>query len=142
MIRLFLMIILILFLNSCNKQTIYSGKILNPENISNINYKNKDNLILKMGLPSFTDPIENKFFYFSEKKYKKNAFNKKLEYSYIFVFEFDESNKIISSKVYDLSKNINLELVKDETSNEIVQRGLIESIFGGVGPQQTLGTTP
>ena len=136
------MIILILFLNSCNKQTIYSGKILNPENISNINYKNKDNLILKMGLPSFTDPIENKFFYFSEKKYKKNAFNKKLEYSYIFVFEFDESNKIISSKVYDLSKNINLELVKDETSNEIVQRGLIESIFGGVGPQQTLGTTP
>ena len=142
MIRLFLMIILILFLNSCNKQTIYSGKILNPENISNINYKNKDNLILKMGLPSFIDPIENKFFYFSEKKYKKNAFSKKLEYSYIFVFEFDESNKIISSKVYDLSKNINLELVKDETSNEIVQRGLIESIFGGVGPQQTLGTTP
>ena len=30
----------------------------------------------------------------------------------------------------------------DKTSNQIVKRGLLEKIFGGVGPQQELPTTP
>ena len=30
----------------------------------------------------------------------------------------------------------------DKTSNEIVKRGLLEKIFGGVGTQQELPTTP
>ena len=142
MLRMISYIIIILFLQSCNKQTILSGKILDQESISNINYQNKENLITKLGVPSFIDPIENKFFYYSEKKYKKNAFAKKTDYSYVFVFEFDKNDNIVKSKVFDLSKKVNVDLIKDETSNEIVQRGLLERIFGGVGPQQTLETTP
>ena len=31
---------------------------------------------------------------------------------------------------------------ENKTSNEIIKRGLLEKIFGGVGPQQELPTTP
>ena len=95
-----------------------------------------------LGNPSFIDPIEKKYFYFSELKNKKSAYNKKINYSYLFVFEFDQNDAIISSKVYDLKSSKNIKLVEKETDNQIVKRGLLESIFGGVGPQQELPTTP
>ena len=36
----------------------------------------------------------------------------------------------------------NIKLADDKTSNEIIKRGLLEKIFGGVGTQQELPTTP
>ena len=63
-------------------------------------------------------------------------------YDFVFVFEFDETNKIVSSKVYDLKNRENINFINDETDNEVVKRGLLERIFGGVGPQQGLPTTP
>ena len=36
----------------------------------------------------------------------------------------------------------NIKFSEDKTSNEIVRRGLLEKIFGGVGTQQELPTTP
>ena len=36
----------------------------------------------------------------------------------------------------------NVKFSSDKTSNEIVRRGLLEKIFGGVGTQQELPTTP
>ena len=141
MFRITVLSILIL-LASCTNKTIYSGKILNQEDLTNINFKNKQKLIEKIGNPSFIDPIENKYFYYSKKTDKKSIFNKKTMYDFVFVFEFDETNKIVSSKVYDLKNRENINLVNDETDNEVVKRGLLERIFGGVGPQQGLPTTP
>ena len=135
--KLFVFIIFFFLLN-CTNETIYSGKILNQEDLYDLNFKNKNNLIAKMGYPSFIDPIDNKFFYYSEKKSKKSAFKKYVNYSYVFVFEFDENDKISNSKVYDLKKKKNIKFVEDETENEIVRRGLLESIFGGVGTQQEI----
>ncbi len=131
-------ILLILF--NCSKETIYSGKILNQEVLDNINFYNKENLVNKLGEPTFKDPVENKFFYFSEKKVKESIFKTNTFYSYLFVFEFDKEGNILNSKVYDLKDKKSINLVKDETESEIVKRGLIERIFGGVGAQQELPT--
>ena len=142
MFRLINIIALLVFTLSCDNQTIYSGKLLNQENLQDLKFKNKDNLINNFGLPSYNDEILNKYFYFSEKKTKRSVFNKKIDYSYIFVFEFDSKDEIVSTKVYDLKNQQNFNFIEDETEDIIIKRGLIEKVFGGVGPQTELPTTP
>ncbi len=140
MYKLFL--ILSIFIISCNTETIYSGKILNQENIDNLNFKNKETLLKELGEPSFYDPIGNQFVYFSEKKKKNSIFKTKIEYSYLFVFDFDKNNNVKNTKVYDLKNKNSIDNIDDITDSEVIKRGLIERIFGGVGPQQELPTTP
>ncbi len=140
MYKLFL--ILSIFIISCNTETIYSGKILNQENIDNLNFKNKETLLKELGEPSFFDPIGNQFVYFSEKKNKNSIFKTKIEYSYLFVFDFDKNNNVKNTKVYDLKNKNSIDNINDITDSEVIKRGLIERIFGGVGPQQELPTTP
>ncbi len=142
MYKIILLLSILLFINNCSNKAIYSGKYLNQEDLDNINFKNKENLIEKMGTPSFIDPIEKKYFYYTEKEYRKSAFNKNIEFSYVFVFQFDDLDIITKSEVYDLKNKKNIELINDETENEIIRRGLIEKIFGGVGPQQEFATSP
>ena len=138
MYKLFSFSLLTILLFGCVENTIYSGKILNQDNFNDINFNNKKGLIQSFGNPSYIDPVEKKYFYFVEKKEKKSIFNKKIDYSYIFVFQFDKKNIIKNSKVYDLTKQDSIELIKEITENEIIKRGLIEKVFGGVGPQQEL----
>ncbi len=140
--KIFLYICIFFILANCSNKTTYSGKILNNEELKEINFTNKEKLISKLGDPSYIDPIENKFFYFSEKSEKKSIFNKKVKYSFIFVFKIDENDKIINSQVYDIKDIKDIRLSKDKTKNELVKRGLLEKIFGGVGTQQELPTTP
>tara|TARA_B100000989_G_scaffold238543_1_gene185463 strand:- start:163 stop:591 length:429 start_codon:yes stop_codon:yes gene_type:complete len=142
MVKLIHYICIFFILANCSNETIYSGKILNEEELNDINFNNKEKLINKLGYPSYIDPIENKFFYFSEKSKKKSIFKRDIEYSYVFVFKIDENNKIINSKVYNTNELNNIKFADDKTSNEIIKRGLIEKIFGGVGTQQELPTTP
>tara|TARA_B100001057_G_C22118198_1_gene669743 strand:- start:72 stop:437 length:366 start_codon:yes stop_codon:yes gene_type:complete len=121
---------------------MYSGKILNQEKFQDINFVNKKKLINKLGYPSYIDPIENKFFYFSEKSEKKSIFQKEIKYSFVFVFKIDENDEITETKVFNTKDIKNIKFSNDKTSNEIVKRGLLEKIFGGVGTQQELPTTP
>ena len=129
-------------LANCSNKTIYSGKIISQDDLESINFENKENLISKLGYPSYIDPIQNKFFYFSEKSKKKSVFKKKIEYSYIFVFDLDDDEKIINTKVFDIKEIENINFTNDKTSNTLIKRGLLERIFGGVGIQQDLPTTP
>ena len=138
MYKAFLIIVLFFFIYSCDNRTIYSGKILNQDNFTNINFSNQKNLINNFGYPSYIDPINNKYFYYAEMEQKKSAFKKKLNYSIVFVFEFDEKNNIKNSKVYDLNKKNESNFINEITENEIIKRGLLEKIFGGVGPQQEI----
>ena len=138
----YVLIVFIFFISNCTQQTTYSGKILETIELDNINFKNKENLVNKLGSPSYIDPISNKYFYYSEKQQKKSIFNKKTYYSYIFVFEFNEADDIIYSRVFDLTERQTVNLIEEETSNEVIKRGLLEKIFGGVGPQSDLPTTP
>ena len=127
---------------NCSNKTIYSGKIINQEQLNNINFENKEKLITILGKPSYIDPIENKYFYFTEKSKKKSIFKKEIKYSYVFVFKINQNDQIIESKVFDTKDIKNIKFSNEKTSNEIVKRGLLEKIFGGVGTQQELPTTP
>tara|TARA_Y100001970_G_C14227925_1_gene856780 strand:- start:94 stop:531 length:438 start_codon:yes stop_codon:yes gene_type:complete len=139
--RLFLLLNLIFATTSCSEpKIIYSGKIINQKNLDNLDISNKINLIETFGQPSFVDPIENKFFYYSEKTKENNFFSKKNEYSYLFVFAFDQNDKVIEKKVLDLNEVQKSKINKMKTENNIVKRGLIEKIFGGVGTQQVPNT--
>ena len=140
--KIVIYICIFFILANCSNKTNYSGKILNKAELENINFINKSKLINKLGNPSYVDPIENKFFYFSEKSEKKSIFQKKVKYSYVFVFKLNDQDQIIESKVYDINDIKNVKFSDDETSSEIVKRGLLEKVFGGVGTQQELPTTP
>ena len=142
MIKIFFYICFILIISNCSYKTTYSGKILNEDVLNDINFKDKEKLISKLGNPSYIDPIENKLYYFSEKSEKKSIFKKKIKYSYVFVFKIDENSQIIESNVFDTKEIESVKFSKDKTTNEIVKRGLLEKIFGGVGTQQELPTTP
>ena len=132
----------LLILANCSSETLYSGKILNEEDLKDINFVNKEKLINELGYPSYIDPIENKYYYFTEKSEKKSIFNKKIKYSFVFVFKLNNENQIVETKVYNTKEIKNIKLSEDKTSNEIIQRGLLEKIFGGVGTQKELPTTP
>ena len=126
---------------SCSDPKLnYSGKIINQNNLNNLNISNKINLVKNLGEPSFIDPIENKYFYYSEKTKEENFFSKKKEYSYIFVFEFDQNENVIGKKVLNLNELQTTKINKMRTSNEVIKRGFIEKIFGGVGTQKVTNT--
>ena len=133
-----MLIVIFFFIYSCTDKTIYSGKILNQENFTKINFSNQKNLVNNFGYPSYIDPINNKYFYYSEIEEKESAFKKKIKYSLVFVFEFDDNNNIKNSRVYDLNNKDNFNVVNEITENDIVKRGLLEKIFGGVGPQKEI----
>jgi outer membrane protein assembly factor BamE (lipoprotein component of BamABCDE complex) len=139
--KLFLFINLIFAIISCSQPKLtYSGKIINQKNLNNLNISNKSNLVKNFGEPSFIDPIENKYFYYSEKTKEDNFFSEKKEYSYIFVFEFDQNDDLVNKKVLNLNELQKIKINKIRTSNKIVKRGLIEKIFGGVGTQKVPNT--
>ena len=140
MIRFFISLILVIFLSNCSNQTIYSGKIVDQDTFKNLNFVDKSNLINNFGQPSYVDLVSQKYFYYSKKVQRSSIFKENVDYSYIFVFEFDQNDKIISSKVFDLKNSNSVDLIKKETENDIVRRGLLEKIFGGVGPQKELST--
>jgi len=142
MVKTIFYICIFFILANCSNKTTYSGKILNNEELNEINFTNKEKLISKLGNPSYIDPIENKFFYFSEKSQKKSIFKKEIKYSYVFVFKMNENEEIIETKVFNTKDIDTIKFSDDKTPNQIVKRGLLEKIFGGVGTQQELPTTP
>ena len=142
MAKTFFYICIFFILANCSNKTTYSGKILNNEELNEINFINKEKLISKLGNPSYIDPIENKFFYFSAKSERKSIFKKEIKYSYVFVFKMNESDEIIETKVFNTKDIEFIKFSSDKTSNEIVKRGFLEKVFGGVGTQQELPTTP
>ena len=140
--KIIFFICIFFILANFSTKTSYSGKILDQGQLKDINFENKEKLISNLGHPSYIDPLENKYFYFSEKSEKTSILKKKIKYSYMFVFKINENDQVVESKVFDIKEIENIKFSNDKTSNEIVKRGLLEKIFGGVGPQQQLPTTP
>ena len=99
-------------------------------------------MINELGNPSYIDPIESKYFYYSEKKIYKNFFDKKTISRILLVFEFNLEEKIKSIDVYNLEDEKDIAIVKEKTKNNLIERGLIEKIFGGVGKSQEFPITP
>ena len=118
---------------SCNEKILYSGKILNEENFDFAKLKNKEEVIDKLGNPNFIDPIEKKYYYYSEKKHVKNFFKQKISNRIMVVFIFNENETIKLVSQYDLNDEQDIKNVKESTPNELIKRGLINKIFGGIG---------
>ena len=49
----------------------------------------------------------------------------------VFIFNENETIKLISQ--YDLNDEQDIKYIKEKTPNELIKRGLIQKIFGGVG---------
>ena len=131
--RLLLVSMILILFVSCNEKILYSGKILHEENFDYAKLKNKEEVIDKLGNPNFIDPIEKKYYYYSEKKYVKNFFKQKISNRIMVVFIFNENETIKSVSQYDLNDEQDVKNIKESTPNELIKRGLIQRIFGGVG---------
>ena len=131
--RLLLVLMIFILFVSCNEKILYSGKILHKENFDYAKLKNKEEVIDKLGNPNFIDPIEKKYYYYSEKKHVKNFFKQKISNRIMVVFIFNEDETIKLFSQYDLSDEQDVKNVKESTPNELIKRGLIQKIFGGVG---------
>ena len=131
--RLLLVLMILISFVSCNEKILYSGKILDEENYDYAKLKNKEEVINKLGNPNFIDPIEKKYYYYSEKKYVKNFFKQKTSNRIMIVFIFNENETIKLVSHYDLNDEKDIQYIKDKTPNELIERGLIKKIFGGIG---------
>ena len=131
-LKIILIIILSQYIFGCVEKTTYSGKIITIDDLD-LKMMDKNELINKFGRPSYIDKLSNKYFYFTEKKKESNFYNNKIEYSYLFVFQINDNDKIINSESINLLKEKNHKYRKVQTDNNIAKRGIIETIFGGIG---------
>ena len=131
--RILLIFLFLFLLANCNEKISFSGKILNNEGFDYNTLNNKNEVINTLGQPNYIDPIEKKYYYFSERKYVKNFFDQKIIDRKLIVFMFNENNTIKSLLQYDLNDQRDIEYIKDKTPNELIERGWIEKIFGGIG---------
>ena len=131
--RLLLVLMIFILCVSCNEKILYSGKIFNEENFNFAKLINKKEVVDKLGNPNFIDPIEKKYYYFSEKKYVKNFYKQMITDRIMVVFIFNENEKVSSVSQYDLNDEQDVKNIKESTPNELIKRGLIQKIFGGIG---------
>ena len=125
---------LILFIIiGCTEKISYTGIIFDEKNSNFQELTNKEEIIKNLGRPSFIDPIEKKYLYYSEKIKSKNYFNTKIDQRILLVFKFNETGNVISFDKFNLENENDLKFVKKTTSHELVKQGFIEKIFGGVG---------
>ena len=136
-LNIVLFIIFTIIITSCSEKTSYTGKIFNP-NDDIYGFNNKQDVMDNLGIPNYIDPIERKYFYYSEKKISKNFFDNKIVEKKLIVFHFDSNDTIENLNVSGLDEENEIKFVKDQTESELVEQGLLEKIFGGIGA----GTIP
>ena len=135
-----ILIFFLLFIISCAEKITYTGLIID-ENINYNEINNKDELLKLLGQPNYIDPIENNFYYFSEKNISKNRLTKKTVDRLILVYYFDDENNIINAKKLNLDDEKNIDISENRIKNDLIKKGLIEKIFGGVSTQPSIPTT-
>ena len=137
----FIIILYVIFiLSNCSEKVLYSGKLID-QSIDYNNFLNKSQLIDKIGRPDYIDIIDNKFFYYSEKKIIKNFYKQKIENRTVVVIRFDQKDNILNVNKYDLNNQNVINFNQESTPSNLVERGLIEKIFGGIGKQNLSNTS-
>ena len=135
-----ILIFILLFIISCTERITYTGLIID-ENINYNEINNKNELLKLLGQPNYIDPIENNFYYFSEKNISKNRLTKKTVDRLILVYYFDDENNVINAKKLNLDDEKNIDISENRIKNDLIKKGLIEKIFGGVSAQPSIPTT-
>ena len=131
--RFFFILIICVNILNCSEKISYSGKIINEDLQNYANLSNKKLILNELGKPTFIDIIQNKYFYYSETIKYKNMCNKKIEKRSILVFSFDQRSDVVKFAYYDLEDEKDIKFVKKTTENNLIEKGLMEKIFGGVG---------
>ena len=135
-----ILIFFLLLVISCSEKITYTGLIID-ENINYLEINNKNDLLKLLGQPNYIDPIENNFYYFSEKNISKNSLTKKTVDRLILVYYFDDEDNIINNKKLNLDNEKTIDISENRIKNDLIKKGLIEKIFGGVSSQPSIPTT-
>ena len=135
-----ILIFFLLLIISCSEKITYTGLIID-ENINYSEINNKNDLLKLLGQPNYIDPIEKNFYYFSEKNISKNSLIKKTVDRLILVYYFDNENNIINTKKLNLDNEKTIDISENRIKNDLIKKGLIEKIFGGVSAQPSIPTT-
>ena len=135
-LKVIIFILMLFIILSCVETKSYSGKLID-ENFKYDSLLNKTQVTSKLGQPNFIDPIENKYYYYFEKRINKNIFDSRIEKRTMIVFNFEENEDVQSFNQYNLNQEQQINIIKDKTKNNLIDRGLIEKIFGGIGKQKT-----
>ena len=125
LLRSLLILMIIILCGSCNEKISYSGKILNNDFFNYKEINNKDELTIKFGQPNYIDPIENKYYYYSEEKMTTNFYKNEISRRILVVFMFDDNENIKSVSEYNLNDQQDIDFNEDKTPNQIIKRGLI-----------------
>ena len=133
-LKVIIFILMLFIILSCVETKSYSGKLID-ENFKYDSLLNKTQVTSKLGQPNFIDPIENKYYYYFEKRINKNIFDSRIEKRTMIVFNFEENENVQSFNQYNLNQEQQINIIKDKTKNNLIDRGLIEKIFGGIGKQ-------
>ena len=134
-LKVIIFILMLFIILSCVETKSYSGKLID-ENFKYDSLLNKTQVTSKLGQPNFIDPIENKYYYYFEKRINKNIFDSRIEKRTMIVFNFEENENVQSFNQYNLNQEQQINIIKDKTKNNLIERGLIEKIFGGIGKQK------
>ena len=134
-LKVIIFILMLFIILSCVEKKSYSGKLID-ENFKYDSLLNKTQVTSKLGQPNFIDPIENKYYYYFEKRINKNIFDSRIEKRTMIVFNFEENENVQSFNQYNLNQEQQINIIKDKTKNNLIDRGLIEKIFGGIGKQK------
>ena len=134
-LKVIIFILMLFIILSCVETKSYSGKLID-ENFKYDSLLNKTQVTSKLGQPNFIDPIENKYYYYFEKRINKNIFDSRIEKRTMIVFNFEENENVQSFNQYNLNQEQKINIIKDKTKNNLIDRGLIEKIFGGIGKQK------
>ena len=132
-----ILIFILLFIISCTEKITYTGLIID-ENIDYLDINNKNDLLELLGQPNYIDPIENNFYYFSEKNISKNSLTKNTVDRLILVYYFDDENNIINTKKLNLDDEKTINISENRIKNNLIKKGLLEKIFGGVSAQSSI----
>ena len=135
-----ILIFFLLLIISCTEKVTYTGLKID-EKINNLEIDNKNDLLELLGQPNYIDPIENNFYYFSEKNISKNSLTKKTVDRLILVYYFDDENNITNTKKLNLDDEKTINISENRIKNDLIKKGLIEKIFGGVSAQPSIPTT-
>ena len=135
-----ILIFFLLLIISCSEKITYTGLIID-KNINYLEINNKNDLLNLLGQPNYIDPIEKNFYYFSEKNISKNSLTKKTVDRLILVYYFDDKNNIINTKKLNLEDEKTINISENRIKNDLIKKGLIEKIFGGVSAQPSIPTT-
>ena len=134
-LKVIIFILMLFIILSCVETKSYSGKLID-ENFKYDSLLNKTQVTSKLGQPNFIDPIENKYYYYFEKRINKNIYDSRIEKRTMIVFNFEENEDVQSFNQYNLNQEQQINIIKDKTKNNLIDRGLIEKIFGGIGKQK------